>query len=95
MSQLDTITHYINGAKVDAEWSLERFYIDKPAGTHLTMMEIDDAEHYTPEQRAKIIASYPAHERKARTKGIPQLGSGRVFPIDEDEIRVVAVGLAA
>jgi hypothetical protein len=57
---------------------------------HVTRMTIDDAEHYTEEQRAEIIASYPAHERKARTKGIPILGSGRVFPIDEDDIKVAA-----
>ena len=47
---------------------------------HITRMEIDDAEHYTPEQRQAIIDSYPEHEREARTKGIPSLGSGRVFP---------------
>lgn len=47
---------------------------------------IEDAEHFTAEQRAEIIASYPEHERAARTKGIPQLGSGRVFPIDVEEI---------
>lgn len=57
---------------------------------HVTRMTIEDADHYTPEQRAAIIASYPAHERKARTKGIPILGSGRVFPIDEDEIKCTA-----
>lgn len=57
---------------------------------HVTRMTIDDAEHYTPEQRAEIIASYPAHERKARAKGIPILGSGRVFPIDEDDIKIAA-----
>lgn len=57
---------------------------------HVTRMTIDDAEHYTPEQRADIIASYPAHERKARAQGIPVLGSGRVFPIDEDELKVAA-----
>lgn len=49
-------------------------------------MTIEDAEHYTPEQRAAIIASYPAHEREARVKGIPSMGSGRVFPIPEDDI---------
>lgn len=53
-------------------------------------MTIDDAEHYTDEQRAAIIASYPEHEREARTKGIPQLGSGRVFPISETSIKVTA-----
>lgn len=49
-------------------------------------MTIDDAEHYTPAQRTAIIASYPEHEREARIKGIPSLGSGRVFPISEDKI---------
>lgn len=53
---------------------------------HITRMTIEDAEHYTPEQRAAIIASYPAHEREARTKGIPTLGSGRVFPLSDDDI---------
>lgn len=72
---------------------VKRFYLDKAVGTHLTMMDIDDVEHYTPEQRAQIIASYPEHERKARTKGIPQLGSGRVFPIDEDELKVDAIAI--
>ena len=50
-------------------------------------MAIDDAEHYSPERRAAIIASYLPHEREARAKGIPVLGSGRVFPIEEDKIR--------
>lgn len=54
----------------------------------VTQMTIDDAEHYSPEQRAKIIASYPAHEREARAKGVPIMGSGRVFPVPEDEISV-------
>lgn len=66
---------------------VSRFLLEKPPGTHVTTMTIEDAEHYTNEQRLTIIASYPEHERKARTQGIPQLGSGRVFPIDEDELR--------
>jgi len=53
---------------------------------HITQMEIDDALHYTPEQRQEIIDSYPEHEREARTKGIPALGSGRVFPVQEETI---------
>lgn len=69
---------------------VKRFYLDKPPGTHLTMMTIEDAGHYTPEQRAVIIATYPEFERDARTKGIPQLGSGRVFPIGQGNITVAA-----
>lgn len=49
-------------------------------------MTIDDAEHYTPEERAKIIASYPPHELEARAKGIPTLGSGRALPVSDAEI---------
>lgn len=51
-------------------------------------MTIEDAEHYTPEDRARIIASYPAHEREARAKGVPILGSGRIFPVAEEGITV-------
>lgn len=55
---------------------------------HVTTMTIYDVDHYSPEERAQIIASYPAHEREARAKGIPTLGSGRIFPIEEDAIKV-------
>jgi len=54
----------------------------------VTTMTIDDADHYSAEERARIIASYPAHEREARTKGIPSLGSGRIFPVSEESITV-------
>lgn len=67
---------------------VKRFVLDKVPGTHVTQMTINDVLHYTEEQRQAIINSYPAFERESRTKGIPQLGSGRVFAIDEDELRV-------
>lgn len=57
---------------------------------HVTKMTIYDAEHYTDAERAAIIAAYPEHEREARAKGIPQLGSGRVFPISEESIKIAA-----
>ena len=56
----------------------------------VTRMTIDDAEHISPEKREEIIASYPPHEREARTKGIPALGSGRVYPVTEESITVEA-----
>jgi hypothetical protein len=57
----------------------------------ITRMTIDDAEHYSPEARAAIINSYPAHEREARVRGIPTLGSGRVFPVSEELIEEEAI----
>lgn len=72
---------------------VKRFYLDRPENTHLTIMTIEDAEHYTTQQRAAIIASYPEHEREARTKGIPQLGSGRVFTVPQTAITCAAFPL--
>lgn len=65
---------------------VKRFRQEKSPDRHITMMTIDDAGHFTPEQRAQIVASYPAHEKEARTKGIPVLGSGRIFPVPEETI---------
>lgn len=74
---------------------IERFFQDAAPGTHVTMMGIEDAQHYSPERRIEIINSYPKHERDARTKGIPSLGSGAVFPIDESEITIPPIELPA
>lgn len=46
----------------------------------------DDVPHLTAEQKAKMWADTPLHMRDARAKGIPVLGSGRVFPIEESSI---------
>lgn len=58
-------------------------------------MTIFDAEHYTPERRAEIVAGYPAHERDARSRGIPVLGSGAVFPVLDDDITVAPFPIPA
>lgn len=63
-----------------------RYLLEDSPDRSVVRMTIEDAEHYSPEDRARIIASYPAHEREARTKGVPSLGSGRIFPIEESEI---------
>jgi hypothetical protein len=57
---------------------------------HVTRMTIDDVAHLSPAQKAAIVASYPPHEREARTLGVPQLGSGRVFPVADETLAVPA-----
>jgi hypothetical protein len=47
---------------------------------------VDHALHFTDEQREEIIKSYPPHERDARVRGIPSMGSGRVFPVPGETI---------
>lgn len=46
----------------------------------------DDVPHLTAKQKVDMLAAYPEHERKARSQGVPMLGSGAVFPIDEAAI---------
>jgi len=49
----------------------------------VTSMTIDDALHIPESERAKIIAAFLPHEREARAKGVPMLGSGRIFMTPE------------
>lgn len=74
---------------------VKRFLLKQSDDRHITTMTIDDAEHYTPEERARIVARYPEHEREARAKGIPTLGSGRVFPVAEERIREETIAIPA
>lgn len=65
---------------------VKRFLHEKSDDRFKIVMTIDDVGHYSDDEKKKIIASYPAHELEARTRGIPILGSGRIFPIEEGAI---------
>jgi phage terminase large subunit-like protein len=74
-----------------------RLFYPRPSTSDrfLVTMTIDDAEHISPEMRAKIIASYKPHEREARTRGIPQLGSGAVFALPQSVYTIDAFQIPA
>lgn len=48
----------------------------------------DDVPHLSKEAKAKYWAEIPHHLRDARTKGIPQIGSGRIYPFAEEDVLV-------
>lgn len=48
----------------------------------------DDVPHLTKAQKDAMWASYPAHMRRARALGLPLLGSGVIFPVDDEAISV-------
>jgi len=54
----------------------------------LIMATWDDAPHLTSQQKEKLFAALPPHQREARSRGIPQLGSGAIYPIQESNITV-------
>jgi hypothetical protein len=65
---------------------VRRFLNEKHPDRAVITATIDDAPHFTPEDIRRITDSYQQHEREARTKGIPVLGSGRIFPVAEELI---------
>lgn len=58
------------------------------ASRYLVTAGWDDVPHLDERTKAELLASTPPHLRDARTKGIPSLGSGAVYPIPLDEIVV-------
>lgn len=46
----------------------------------------DDAPHLTEEQKAETMAGYMPHEIEMRTKGLPTLGQGSIYPVRESDI---------
>lgn len=69
---------------------VQRFLLEENPDRAVVTMTIDDVEHYDAADKARIIASYPAHEREARARGVPALGSGRIFPVTEESITIEA-----
>lgn len=51
-----------------------------------TQIAWGDVPHLSEEAKAGLANSYSPHERDARTKGTPALGSGAVYPVPESEI---------
>lgn len=71
------------------------FYKNPGKYKKLVMMTIYDVDHYSDEEKEQIVASYPAHERDARAKGLPVLGSGRIFPIAQEKVEVEPIAIPA
>lgn len=54
----------------------------------LIQLDWEDAPHLTEEAKAEILATIPEYQRDARSKGIPQLGSGAIYPIPRADIEI-------
>lgn len=74
----DTVMLFMPGGQIPAEMS-KRFVVQA---------SWDEAPHLSQQDKDDIISSYSPHERDARSKGVPQLGSGRIYPIPEEDLIV-------
>ena len=62
-------------------------FMDSPSRAQFCMQKgWDDAPHLNEKVKSDLLASFPAHQREMRTKGVPMLGHGRIYDIGEDEI---------
>lgn len=65
---------------------VDGFMTNLGKGESLIKATWDDAPHMTPEAQELFLKKVPPHQRELRSKGIPVVGSGLVFPINEEEI---------
>lgn len=69
--------------------------IDSGSGKALVMAEWDDAPHLSEQDKKEMLDALPPHQRDARSKGIPSLGSGAIYPVAENEIVVAPFKIPA
>lgn len=58
------------------------------ANKFIVMATWDDAPHLSQAVKDELWSSLPPHQRKARSQGVPSLGSGAIYPVEEDFITV-------
>jgi len=55
----------------------------------------EDAPHLSKSEQEILLAAIPPYQIKARTKGIPMLGSGAIYPIEEEDLLCDAFSIPA
>jgi len=61
-----------------------------PRNTDMFVVQVtwDDVPHLTDSDKKRLWDGCLPHERSARSKGIPSLGAGAIYPYDEDDILI-------
>lgn len=65
-----------------------RHFLDGGPGIYTKNVTWDDAPHLDADEKRRLEQSYPEWERDARTKGMPLLGTGAIFPIADSRISI-------
>lgn len=63
--------------------------VERSEGSKFVVMASwDDAPHLSQKAKDLLWSSIPPFQRDARSKGVPQLGSGAIYPVPETDILV-------
>ena len=65
---------------------VSQFMDNRQDGQHLLNITWNEAPHLDEDTKNQILAAMPEYQRDMRSKGIPVLGEGMVFPIAEEAI---------
>ena len=60
----------------------------QPAFRFVTRITWDDVPHLGADEKADLLLRMRPYQREARTRGVPQLGSGAIYPFPVREIKI-------
>ncbi len=75
----EVVLSFLPGGKLEENSSGSKFVV---------MATWDDAPHLSQSEKNELYASIPPFQRDARSKGIPQLGAGAIYPVPESSLLV-------
>lgn len=78
MGMSETVMAFLPGGKLDE--------INAGGSKCVIMATWDDAPHLSKEIKDELWLSIPPFQRDARSKGIPQLGAGAIYPVPETDV---------
>jgi len=79
MGMSEVVLTFLPGGEISERTDGSKFVV---------MATWDDAPHLTKETKEELWASIPPFQRDARSKGVPQLGSGAIYPVPESDFVV-------
>lgn len=75
----EVVLTFLPGGRLEAQAEGSKFVV---------MATWDDAPHLDEASKKELWKSIPPFQRDARSKGIPQLGSGAIYPVPESDLLV-------
>lgn len=77
----DVVLSFLPGGKLETDATID-------ATKYVVMATWDDAPHLDEKAKKELWNSIPPFQRDARSKGIPQLGAGAIYPVPETDLLV-------
>ena len=83
----DVVMNFLPGGRMPADGIPENEE-GRKMNKYVVMASWEDVPHIPEEVKQQLLDSYSPHEKEARSKGIPSLGSGAIYPVPESEMVV-------